>query len=105
MFSGKEMQTLNVTNGFKIFSMPNSNVLVFERPDEETHTVIVSENIDSIAWDDKYIYGFADNRYFLISQRDRIPNWTNSRKEFTEASKLNHEISLTAIGSLTNNQE
>lgn len=81
IFSNNDFVETDIGGGFKILSTPDCKNLVFKRPDEDTHTIIISENVDSIAWDDTFIYGYANKKYFVINQVNKGVSWFSDYSE------------------------
>lgn len=82
IFSNDDFLKTELENGLKIISTEQQKNLIFEHPDAKTHSVLISENIDSLAWDEKLVYGYANKKYFIVDKKDHNVKWFSDYFEF-----------------------
>jgi hypothetical protein len=95
IFSSDDIREVKVMGNYYLISFSGDNSLIYKEPDATTDKVIY-QNVDSIGWNEKFIFGVADRKYFLFGiEQQNLINRYESQPDFIEGCKRFGVVNVT----------
>ena len=72
IFSGSDIEETKIIEPYYVTYSGLNHQLIFKEKGANTSKVIISSNIDSIGYYDKYIFGKIGVQYFILNRESQI---------------------------------
>ncbi len=62
------------------------------REDNSKTEKVIIENVDSIGYDNMYIYGFGNGQYFIVDQKSKSTRWFDNKSTLQASLNLKNAL-------------